>query len=184
VECGSYLSQDPIGLNGSNATFYGYVQDSNLIVDKIGLTGGIGSWNQFLQSTKGSFTKANSFAADKNVMRDASSAWKEYKNNFGNTNTPVIGGLSDTSKYKGAAGYNVLDTNRWNLNVNDAWVQGGIDRKSDFSLVSPRNSANLWDAANSRPKVYAREIDMLKKAGYVEIGDKMVHPSNAKKGHH
>ena len=36
---GSYISQDPIGLAGSNPTLYGYVEDPNVLVDILGLTG-------------------------------------------------------------------------------------------------------------------------------------------------
>ena len=36
---GSYISQDPIGLTGSNPTLYGYVEDPNVLVDILGLTG-------------------------------------------------------------------------------------------------------------------------------------------------
>ena len=32
--------------------------------------------------------------------------------------------------YIGKPGYNVLDTNRWTLGVNEAWLQGAIDRRS------------------------------------------------------
>ncbi len=36
-DTGSYISQDPIGLVGSNPTLYGYVKDPNLWVDELGL---------------------------------------------------------------------------------------------------------------------------------------------------
>lgn len=36
-----YLSQDPIGLVGNNPTLYGYVKDSNLWIDQLGLDSGI-----------------------------------------------------------------------------------------------------------------------------------------------
>ena len=35
---GSYISQDPIGLAGDNPTLYGYVSDSNINIDILGLT--------------------------------------------------------------------------------------------------------------------------------------------------
>jgi len=34
---GSYISQDPIGLAGGNATLYGYVGDPNSWIDPLGL---------------------------------------------------------------------------------------------------------------------------------------------------
>ena len=36
---GTYISQDPIGLLGDNPTLYGYVEDPNVFVDILGLTG-------------------------------------------------------------------------------------------------------------------------------------------------
>ena len=179
-EDGVYISQDPIGLAGNNTTQYSYVNDTNNSIDPYGLSG-IGSWTEFLKATKGRFTQANSFAGDKNVMKDAASAWKEYKNNFNSTNTPVIGGLDDTAKCIGKPGLNVLESNRWNLNVNDMWIQGGIDRKATFKLVSPQTDPFLWDDKKNRPKVYDRELKQLRRAGYVEIDNHMVHPDNVKK---
>ncbi|WP_315564985.1 RHS repeat-associated core domain-containing protein [Hoylesella pleuritidis] len=34
---GNYISQDPIGLAGNNPTLYGYVSDTNMWVDILGL---------------------------------------------------------------------------------------------------------------------------------------------------
>jgi RHS repeat-associated protein len=36
---GSYISQDPIGLEGNNPTLYEYVKDNNVWIDPLGLTG-------------------------------------------------------------------------------------------------------------------------------------------------
>jgi RHS repeat-associated protein len=36
-EQGNYISQDPIGLAGSNPTLYGYVNDPNILIDPFGL---------------------------------------------------------------------------------------------------------------------------------------------------
>jgi RHS repeat-associated protein len=37
-ESGNYISQDPIGLSGGNPTLYGYVKDSNVWIDELGLS--------------------------------------------------------------------------------------------------------------------------------------------------
>jgi RHS repeat-associated protein len=37
AEVGSYISQDPIGLAGGNPTLYGYVFDTNIQIDTLGL---------------------------------------------------------------------------------------------------------------------------------------------------
>ncbi|WP_024470285.1 RHS repeat-associated core domain-containing protein [Treponema pedis] len=39
-ETGAYISQDPIGLAGKNPTIYGYVFDSNIEIDPLGLNVG------------------------------------------------------------------------------------------------------------------------------------------------
>ncbi len=38
-DSGTYISQDPIGLEGSNPNMYAYVSDSNILVDIFGLSG-------------------------------------------------------------------------------------------------------------------------------------------------
>ena len=42
-ETGAYISQDPIGLNGSNPNLYGYVKDSNIRIDILGLDNSCGT---------------------------------------------------------------------------------------------------------------------------------------------
>ena len=43
-ESGTYISQDPIGLEGNNPNFYGYTFDSNTEVDIFGLAGTGGAY--------------------------------------------------------------------------------------------------------------------------------------------
>ena len=43
-DSGTYISQDPIGLEGNNPTLYGYVSDTNISVDILGLQGGLTSF--------------------------------------------------------------------------------------------------------------------------------------------
>ncbi|MEZ2661712.1 RHS repeat-associated core domain-containing protein [Aneurinibacillus aneurinilyticus] len=43
---GMYTQQDPIGLEGNNPTLYGYIRDSNIEVDPLGLT----NWSAFLRA--------------------------------------------------------------------------------------------------------------------------------------
>lgn len=44
-EIGQYTQQDPIGLTGGNPTLYGYVYNTNVQVDELGL-----SWSDFLRA--------------------------------------------------------------------------------------------------------------------------------------
>jgi Flp pilus assembly pilin Flp len=99
------------------------------------------------------------------------------------TDIKVIGRLQDTAKSKGKAGYDVLDDPNWTLARNDEWINSGIRNKQDFYISSDLTPGNL---VSSNPKypgetVFAREIRMLKEAGYVRRGDYLVHPDNAGK---
>jgi RHS repeat-associated protein len=185
-EEGMYISQDPIGLAGNNPTFYGYVNDPNITIDPSGLSG-IGSWNAFQQAFKGTFNNSNLMPWTRppkmpaNLQKDAAEGWKWYKHSNHSGDTPVIGNLKDTAKFKGVKGYNVLDSNRWSPGVNKAWVQGGIDAKQNFKLVSPQNSETLWDFDRNCPKVFQDELDMLRAADYYEWDGWMIHPDNLDK---
>jgi RHS repeat-associated protein len=137
-DSGTYISQDPIGLSGNNPNLYAYTHDSNSQIDPFGLSP-IGGWNDFLKATKGTFNKASnalSGSGDGNFMKDAASGWKEYVNSVNTTNLPAIGRLPDTAPLKGLAGNNILSTNRWSLEVNDAWLQGGIDSGKNVNLAT------------------------------------------------
>jgi hypothetical protein len=68
------------------------------------------------------------------------------------------------------------------LTKNDQWVNNGIKNNQDFYIASPMTEKNLV-STNPKypgPTVYAREIDMLKKAGYVQKGDYFINPNNLK----
>ncbi len=179
VESGRYLSKDPIGLAGNNPNFYAYISDNNLLIDPLGLDP-IGGWNEFLKATRGSFNKASnamSGAGDGNFMKDAASAWKEYSNSFRTSDLPAIGRLPQTIPLQGQPGYNILKTDRWSLEVNDAWLQGAIDSKKSVHLASDPTYKNLWDTKNNRWSVFKRELSMLENAGYKRKGKMMIHPT-------
>ncbi len=94
----------------------------------------------------------------------------------------VIGRLEDTSVARNWKGHDVLNDPNWTLSKNDAWVNAGIKNKQDFYIASPISEKNL---ISSNPKypgetVFAREIRMLKEAGYVQKGNYFIHPDNLK----
>jgi len=98
-----------------------------------------------------------------------------------NREVKVIGKLSHTKRYKGKTGYDVLNDPNWNLEINDAWVQSGIDNKQTFLVVSKRTKKNLIVQKGVRKggsTVFARELNMLNNAGYIEKGNFLMHPSN------
>ncbi len=65
---------------------------------------------------------------------------------------------------KGVHG-NLLNQDKWAGPVNDAWVLGGIHRKANFRLTSPRIIENLWNT-DGFLVVTAREILGLLCFGY------------------
>jgi hypothetical protein len=91
-------------------------------------------------------------------------------------NIYVLGRQVDTAVAKDWAGHSVLDIPNWTLAKNDAWVKNIIDQKATAYLASPQTRATLWDAANNRMTVFARELQQLTSAGYKQAGDYMVPP--------
>jgi RHS repeat-associated protein len=89
----------------------------------------------------------------------------------------VLGRQVDTDVAKDWAGHSVLDIPDWTLAKNDAFIQKIIDEGGTAYLGSPQIEANLWDAANNRMTVFARELEQLKKAGYKRQGNYMLPPS-------
>jgi hypothetical protein len=88
----------------------------------------------------------------------------------------VLGRQVDTAVAKQWPGHKILDIPNWTLKKNDAFIQGIIDSRGKVYLGSPQTRATLWDAANNRPTVFARELDQLRAAGYREVGDYMLPP--------
>ena len=89
----------------------------------------------------------------------------------------MVGRLADPEA--GAAlGMQRLNANPWSLQVNDAWVQGGIDARRSFYLGSPIrfNTLRPVDRSLHPTTVYYRELRQLREAGYYRQGDYMVPP--------
>ncbi len=92
----------------------------------------------------------------------------------------VIGRQSDTAAYIGRKGHRVLDTNIWDLNVNDGWMMRGIMEKRTFKLASEVNWGSLR-RLQRKPNIIVRdltvfhhELKMLRDAGYVRRGNLML----------
>ncbi len=120
--------------------------------------GPVDNWNSFQRVTKGVYT--GEFAGSSHT------AWKAYKRTNRSDDIIVFGRRDDVRPWDNISGYETLNFPGWNLRVNDAWMQGGIDRGAKFSLVSPIRLETLWDGLNLRPTVLARELEQLRLAGY------------------
>jgi len=92
----------------------------------------------------------------------------------------VIGRQPDTAVAKEWPGHDVLDIPNWSLQKNSEWVQKGIDGKQNFYLASPTdgNMVQTAGAFKGQPTIYALELKQLADAGYVKVGDYLVHPAN------
>jgi len=90
--------------------------------------------------------------------------------------TYVIGRRPDTAVAESWLEHNVLNTPNWTLKKNDAWIANIISQNAKVYVGSPETKANLWDAANNRPTVFARELQQLQQAGYTRSGDYMLPP--------
>lgn len=92
----------------------------------------------------------------------------------------VIGRRPDTEVAEEWPGHNVLNDPNWTIARNDEWIGDGVRNKENFYMASPEDG-NLVQTSGpfeGQPTVYARELQQLEEAGYVRIGDYMVHPDN------
>jgi hypothetical protein len=88
----------------------------------------------------------------------------------------VLGRQVDTAVAKDWAGHVVLDTPKWNLAVNDAFISETIAQGRSVYLATPLEG-NLVQTAGQyagQPTIYARELEQLVNAGYRRVGDYMV----------
>ena len=110
--------------------------------------------------------------------KETEAGWRVYQQSSQSNKELVIGRLVDTES--GAQiGMTRLNDPGWTPNVNDAWVQGGIDAKKKYYLGSNPNDSNLYNPPGSDypTTVFHREIEQLKKAGYTQVGNYMVPPA-------
>ncbi len=89
-----------------------------------------------------------------------------YEKAFNASGPLVIGSLADTrAAAKNGAG-SILSALKWNLGINDSWVEGGIARGAEFILATNVNTAQFINGKTGGLSVYAREILQLLNAGY------------------
>ena len=88
----------------------------------------------------------------------------------------VLGRQVDTAVAKGWDGHVVLDTPNWSLELNDAFIRGAIQQQRSIYLASPLKGNLIQTSGRfaGQPTVYARELQMLREAGYTRVGDYMV----------
>ena len=94
-------------------------------------------------------------------------AWTEYKRTYQSNDILVLGRRDDVRPWDNVKGYLTLTNPKWSLRVNDAWMQGGIDRGATFFVVSPLRLETLSDVSSHFPyTVTVREFEQLRLANY------------------
>ncbi len=131
--------------------------------------GVIESFDEFLEVNRNRQYDASSFD-------EAAEAWAAYLESAQTGDALVVGRQIDTRIASEWPDHQVLARDYWSLNINDSWVQGGIDRGATFYLGSPQTRQTLWDPINNRETVFARELRQLQEAGYIQQGDYMIPP--------
>jgi phage-related tail fiber protein len=126
------------------------------------------AWTRAAANADGPYILSNS--------AEAAASRRAYQQAFNSANELVIGRLDDT-----AAGSQLsmgrLNEPDWTINVNDAWVNGGIDARQPFYLGSPITIGNLRSGNATFPTtVYFRELTQLRDAGYYRQGGYMLPP--------
>jgi RHS repeat-associated protein len=141
-ESGSYLSQDPIGLDGNNPTFYGYIKNPNIWIDVLGLTG---VFNPEL-------AKIASSAHD--TLRDASGGMTKSLANSTVSVAKVNVNGADQLFASGSGAY-------LRPSVVDKLVESGIPRENIFSGKAfhlDMGNKELTNLMNHAEKVIARNL--------------------------
>ncbi|MFD2312539.1 RHS repeat-associated core domain-containing protein, partial [Microbulbifer halophilus] len=170
-EVGQFTGPDPIGLLGG-INNYQYVPNTVAWIDPLGLK------CKEIINDRNNFS--NKYGDRFSTETEADAAWKVYQESSTSREELVIGRLPDTEAGE-QLGMRRLNNPDWTINVNDAWIQGGIDANKPFYLGSDPTISNL----RSRPyphgdyptTVTFRELKQLRAAGYSREGDYMV-PAN------
>ncbi|WP_234803577.1 hypothetical protein [Mycobacteroides abscessus] len=91
----------------------------------------------------------------------------------------ALGRLDDTANFVGRRGFAVLNTPNWSLALNDEFIKAAIEQGRVIRLVSPLEGNMIQTSGQfaGQPTIYARELDMLTKAGYTRVGDYMRPPA-------
>jgi hypothetical protein len=108
--------------------------------------------------------------------KEAAAAARSYKQANTTSGELVIGRLTDTEAGS-QLGMTRLNEPDWTINVNDAWIQGGIDAGKPFYLGSNITPGNLRSGNPTYPyTVFFRELKQLRDAGYYREGNMMMPP--------
>jgi RHS repeat-associated protein len=126
------------------------------------------------------FVPYGKFARLAKPVRAATDTAGEARALLGNSDDVVVlGRQPDTAVAEGWDGHVVLNTPKWSLELNDEFIQGAIEQRRLIYLASP-TKGNLVQTSGQyagQPTIFARELNMLRQAGYTRVGDYLVPPS-------
>lgn len=108
---GNYISQDPIGLLGNNTTIYGYIHDSNVMTDILGLKGAVTAilevgGKQYKGVSQTLFDKLED-SAFKDLIQDSLDKVKKEFDNIGKKVPEFMGNCAELNAIKQALDDNV-----------------------------------------------------------------------------
>lgn len=139
---------------------------------------GASTYEEFATNTTGWFRKKNSLQSPFSPSADRAQAWKWYQKAKNSTDELVIGEVNQARRFaeKNATGYQRLWAKPWQLQVNDAWVLGGIERGAKFRVVSNINAKSyrrtyLRGQGKYVESVFNRELRLLEQHGYRFVQD-------------
>lgn len=178
-------------LNGAGATvgaINGIFNGSPAIAGGGGAVGGGGPAVGAAAADAGAGGDTSAAAKDKFTAKyganfksagEVEAGWKVYKESNAPAQIAVIGKRDDTAAAKNWPGHDGADTQGWTPAVNDAWIQGGIDRGATFFLGNNPvgGSFNNQPGAAHPTTIFKREFDQLLAAGYVQRGYEMWPPA-------
>lgn len=135
------------------------------------------TFQEFQTKTAGWFTEETIFQRKYSAQQHMAEAWDWYKAAKYGTEELVLGEFMETRAFlrSHSEGYQRLYARPWNLQVNDAWVLGGVERGARFRVISDINVEKFRTTALTRTKtvesVFNRELRLLEQHGYAFMQD-------------
>ncbi|MBB5020625.1 hypothetical protein HNQ59_003950 [Chitinivorax tropicus] len=133
------------------------------------------TFDQFVKNTEGWFTVENAISPKSkiNPTFDARSGWEQYQGALNSRDIPVIGSwkTGDMRSFfdNTPHGYTYLHADPWQLQVNDSWMLGHLERGASFRVVSDIFDDNVLRTAPA----LRREVDLLTAHGYSFVPEEL-----------
>jgi hypothetical protein len=144
------------------------------------------TFDEFQAATKGWFTEESikGFMRKPGTYTPAQfekAAWRWYQDAKDGKEVPILGDFQQLQNIldKRPDNFQRLSSRPWNLQVNDAWIIGAVERGAKFRVASDITKAKYRSTVLSRrpgkprvESVFHRELRLLKERGYRFVPDK------------